>query len=142
MHKHEEKFPGSIGFINDDVEIFVVRESLFSQLFCPHFHLYNHETQEIQSFRFNQLVNCSLEVRSFLGTTRAYSQDKEKYLLPRTYYVDLVTEWEIVMKSLQNAKMQNGARSRLRSISSNINPTPSMLAPLLMLWVFSPLKAV
>lgn len=96
MSKYENRFPGSVGFINDSTEIFAVRENLFNKLFRPHFHLYDHENGEIQTFRFDQLDKCSTEVLNFLGTTRAYSLNKERCMLPRTYYIDLVTEWEIL----------------------------------------------
>lgn len=98
MHKYENKFPSGIGFVNETVEVFVVRENLFSKLFRPHFHLYNHATEEIRSVRFDQLDSCSQEVLTFLGTTRAYSLDRKRFLLPRTYYEDLVAEWEIINK--------------------------------------------
>lgn len=104
MGKYENRFPGSVGFVNDSTEIFVARENLFNRLFCPHFHLYDHESGEIQIFRFDQLDKCSTETLNFLGTIRAYSLNTEQCILPRTYYIDLVTEWETLNKSYMRRK--------------------------------------
>lgn len=91
----ENKFPGGIGFINGHIEVFVVKENLYNQLFVPHFHLYDHVTGNIQTLRFDKLDRCSQNVLYFLGTIRKYSMNPESCTLPRSYYDDLM---EIVNK--------------------------------------------
>lgn len=94
--KHDNIFPGSIGFVNENCEIFVVKENLVARLFCPHFYLYDHQSREIQMFRFNSIDQCSAEILDFLNTVRYYSTDSSFWPLYRTYYDDLISEWEVV----------------------------------------------
>lgn len=96
-YKHENRFSGSIGFINDDVEIFVVKENLFNRILNPHFYLYNHDTEKIEKYEFKDIdgIGKNKELTDFLNTVREYSLDREMHTFSRTYYVDLITEWEI-----------------------------------------------
>lgn len=103
-YKFESAFPGGIGFVNEDAEIYVRKENLFARNFCPHFFLYNHATGEIQKVRFTQLDSCNEEVLIFLNTIRTYSLDRTRHALSRTYYIDLITEWEIVNKQPMKRK--------------------------------------
>lgn len=96
--KYENNYPGSIGFVNQTTEIFVAKESIFCRLFCPHFHLYNHETHRVTSFLFSEIDNCEQQVLDFLNTVRIYSVENNKHSLIRTYYEALIAEWEIVNK--------------------------------------------
>lgn len=96
--KHDNRFPGSIGFVNEDSELFVVKENLLARLFCPHFYLYDHRSREVQTFKFLEIGKCSAEVLDFLNTVRYYSTDSSLWPLYRTYYDDLISEWEIVNK--------------------------------------------
>ena len=97
-YKYESTVPGSIGFIDENTEIYVIKENTFARIFSPHFFLYNHQTKEILKFRFKDLNTCPTEVLTFLDTIRSYSLDRTQYALSRTYYIDLIAEWEIVNK--------------------------------------------
>lgn len=95
---YENRFPGSIGFVTESTEIFVEKENLYNRLNRPHFYLYNHETDEIQQFRFDEIERCDPHLLDFLNTVRYYSTDSSRWPLIRTYYDDLISEWEIVNK--------------------------------------------
>ena len=95
MGDYESLFPGSIGFINSDTEIFVTRENFIHRLFCPHFFLYNHKTNTTQAFLFKEIDKCDQYLLDFLNTIRYYSLDSNCWPLIRTYYDDLISEWEI-----------------------------------------------
>ena len=96
-YKYENKFHGSIGFINDDVEIFVIKENIFNRIFNPHFYLYNHKTDTFERIKFKDIetIDNNKDLVEFLNTVREYSLNREMYILSRTYYIDLITEWEI-----------------------------------------------
>ncbi len=92
---YENHFPGSIGFITPDTEIFVVRENFIHRLFFPRFFLYNHKTNTTQAFLFKEIDKGDQCLLDFLNTVRDYSLDRERWPLIRTYYDDLISEWEI-----------------------------------------------
>ena len=100
----ENRYPGSIGFFDPDTEVFAVREGLFARVFRPHFFTYNHLTGEIQKYRFDELSKCGSSLLEFLNTVRYYSTDRERWPLNRTYYDDLVGEWEVVNKCYMRRK--------------------------------------
>ena len=95
---YENRFPGSIGFIDANTEVFVVREKLMHRLFRPHFFLYNHKTSSIQSLLFAEIDKCDQSLLNFLNTVRYYSLDNNCWPLIRTYYDDLISEWEVCNK--------------------------------------------
>ena len=100
---YENSFPGSIGFINDETEIFVIKENILNQIFNPHFYLYNHRNKEITKIRFGDIENIesNSELISFLNKTREYSLDRDRYAFSRTYYDDLISEWEIFNRKIR-----------------------------------------
>lgn len=95
MPNYENAFPGGIGFVNVTTEIFVIKENPFYRWFCPHFYLYNHKTNQVQRYCFNAPDNWTKDTINFLNTIRPYSLNTERYILMRTYYEDLIAEWEI-----------------------------------------------
>lgn len=102
--KYENKRPSSIGFVNPTTEIFVSKENLFCRLFQPHYYLYDHETDVTKAFAFSDIDSYEPQVLNFFNTVRAYSLDRDSYPLIRTYYEDLIVEWEIVNKCLMKRK--------------------------------------
>ena len=104
ISRFENKYPSSIGFINPTTEIFVVKEKLICRLFGPHFYLYDHETGKVKSFLFSDIDSYEPQILDFFNTVREYSLDRERYPLIRTYYDDLIVEWEIANKCLMKRK--------------------------------------
>lgn len=104
ISRFENKYPSSIGFINPTTEIFVVKEKLICRLFSPHFHLYDHETGKVKSFLFSDIDSYEPQILNFFNTVREYSLDRERYPLIRTYYDDIIVEWEIANKCLMKRK--------------------------------------
>lgn len=104
LGRYENRYPGSIGFINPTTEIFVIREPFFYRRFRPRFFLYNHQSNCITRYFFLEIDKCPMEVLNFLNTVRFYSIDSKSPALYRTYYDDLISEWEVVNKCLFQRK--------------------------------------
>lgn len=104
ISKYENKHPSSIGFVNPTTEIFVVKENLFFRLFRPHYYLYDHKTGVTKAFVFSDIDSYEPQVLNFFNTVRAYSLDRDRYPLIRTYYEDLIVEWETANKCLMRRK--------------------------------------